>query len=155
MQMAQPAQPAPLHYVGTVLAAHNSLDAAPAHCPQPLSKTSVEDSDWEPDGVTHHVRFCEGPGTTVVWLKYGGTAGKPGGKRRKQTSTCSSWRTRSTHQGWQKSLLFCLATAPASARPCFYPSPHPLLLSHWFWSITDPLQSPIGIKAYCAYMKVR
>jgi len=102
MQMAQPAQLAPLHYVGTVLAAHNSLDAAPAHCPQPLSKTSVEDSDWEPDGVTHHVRFCEGPGTTVVWLKYGGTAGKPGGKRRKQTSTCSSWRTRSTHQGQVK-----------------------------------------------------
>jgi len=24
-------------------------------------KASVEDSNWEPDGVTHHVRFCEGP----------------------------------------------------------------------------------------------
>jgi hypothetical protein len=24
-----------------------------------------------------------------VWLKYCGTAGKPGGKRRKQTSACS------------------------------------------------------------------
>ena len=23
-----------------------------------------EDPNWEPDGVTHHVRFCEGPGTT-------------------------------------------------------------------------------------------
>ena len=44
-----------------------------------------------------HVRFCEGPGPTDVWLKYGGTAGKPGGKQRKQTSTCSigrNWSTR-------------------------------------------------------------
>jgi hypothetical protein len=29
-------------------------------------------------------------------LKYCGTAGKPGGKRRKQTSTCSIGRNRST-----------------------------------------------------------
>jgi hypothetical protein len=32
-----------------------------------------------------------------VWLKYGGTARKPGGKRRKQTSTYSierNWSTR-------------------------------------------------------------
>ncbi len=24
--------------------------------------TPVDDSNWEPDGVTHHVRFCEGGG---------------------------------------------------------------------------------------------
>jgi len=51
----------------------------------------------EPDAGKPHVRFCEGPGPTDVWLKYGGTAGKPGGKRRKQTSTCSigrNWSTR-------------------------------------------------------------
>jgi len=41
----------------------------------------VEDSNWEPDGVTHHVRFCEGPGVTVGWLRSCGTAGKPGGNR--------------------------------------------------------------------------
>jgi len=41
----------------------------------------VEDSSWEPDGVTHHVRFCEGPGVTVGWLRSCGTAGKPGGNR--------------------------------------------------------------------------
>jgi len=43
--------------------------------------TFVEDSSWEPDGVTHHVRFCEGPGVTVGWLRSCGTAGKPGGNR--------------------------------------------------------------------------
>jgi hypothetical protein len=32
------------------------------------------------------VRFCEEPRPTDTWLKYCGTAGKPGGKRRKQTS---------------------------------------------------------------------
>ena len=42
---------------------------------------SGEDSNWEPDGVTHHVRFCEGPGVTVGWLRSCGTAGKPGGNR--------------------------------------------------------------------------
>jgi len=47
-------------------------------------------------GGKPHVRFCEGPGPTGVWLKYRGTAGKPGGKRRKQTSTCSIGRNRST-----------------------------------------------------------
>jgi hypothetical protein len=44
-------------------------------------ETFVEDSNWEPDGVTHHVRFCEGPGVTVGWLRSCGTAGKPGGNR--------------------------------------------------------------------------
>ena len=42
---------------------------------------SGEDSNWEPDGVTHHVRFCEGPGVTVGWLRSCGTAGKPGDNR--------------------------------------------------------------------------
>jgi len=41
----------------------------------------LTDSNWEPDGVTHHVRFCEGPGVTVGWLRSCGTAGKPGGNR--------------------------------------------------------------------------
>ncbi len=31
-----------------------------------------------------------------VWLEYYGTAGKPGGKRRKQTSACSHGRPQST-----------------------------------------------------------
>jgi len=50
----------------------------------------------EPDAGKPHVRFCEGPGPTGVWLKYRGTAGKPGGKRRKQTSTYSIGRNGST-----------------------------------------------------------
>jgi hypothetical protein len=41
----------------------------------------------EPDAGNLHVRFCEGPGPTDTWLRYRGTAGKPGGKQRKQTST--------------------------------------------------------------------
>ena len=44
----------------------------------------------EPDAGNLQVRFCGGPGPTDTWLKYCGTAGKPGGKRRKQTSTCIS-----------------------------------------------------------------
>jgi hypothetical protein len=50
----------------------------------------------EPDARNPHVRFCEGLGPTDVWLKWCGTAGKPGGKRRKKTSTCSIARNRST-----------------------------------------------------------
>jgi hypothetical protein len=34
-------------------------------------------------------KVCEGLWPTGVWLKCCVTAGKPGGKRRKQTSTCS------------------------------------------------------------------
>lgn len=30
---------------------------------RPLSYAKVEDSSWEPDGVTLQVRFCEEPGT--------------------------------------------------------------------------------------------
>jgi len=47
----------------------------------------------EPDAENPQVRFCEGPGPTDDWLKYCGTAGKPGGKQRKQTSTCISGET--------------------------------------------------------------
>jgi len=50
----------------------------------------------EPDAVIPQVRFCEGLEPTDAWLKYCGTAGKPGRKRRKQTSTCSIGRNRST-----------------------------------------------------------
>jgi len=60
-------------------------------------------------GRKPHVRFCEGPGPTGVWLKYRGTAGKPGGKRRKQTSTCSIGRNRSTrlHHYFGAFFAFC------------------------------------------------
>jgi len=50
----------------------------------------------EPDAGNPQVRFCEGPGPTDTWLKYCATAGKTGGKRRKQTSTCAIWRNWST-----------------------------------------------------------
>jgi hypothetical protein len=44
----------------------------PMHRPQPLPCASREDSNWEPDGVTHLVRFYEGSGTyrcadTILW----------------------------------------------------------------------------------------
>jgi len=50
-----------------------------AYCAQSLSHTLVEDSDWEPDGLTDQVRFCEGPVTTGARLRSCGTAGQPGG----------------------------------------------------------------------------
>ena len=79
--MAQPSQSTPFYHVGAVLADYFWPDALSSHCSQSLSASSVDDSNWEPDGVTHHVRFCEGPGVTVGWLRYCGTAGKPGGNR--------------------------------------------------------------------------
>jgi hypothetical protein len=51
-----------------------------------ISRQAVNLSE-EPEAENPQVRFCEGPGPTETWLKYCGTAGKPGGKRRKQTST--------------------------------------------------------------------
>ena len=40
-----------------------STPATSADYPSPLSHTAVDDSGWEPDGVTLHVRFYEGGGT--------------------------------------------------------------------------------------------
>ena len=79
--MAQPAQSASFDDGAVVLGSNYTLASPSAACSQPLSPTFVEDSNWEPDGVTHHVRFCEGPGVTVGWLRSCGTAGKPGGNR--------------------------------------------------------------------------
>jgi len=42
---------------------------------------------YDMDDGNLNLRSCEGPGPTDTWLTYCGTAGKPGGKRRKQTST--------------------------------------------------------------------
>jgi hypothetical protein len=39
----------------------------------------------KPGAGSLYVRFREGLGQIGVWLKYRGTAGKPGGKRIKQT----------------------------------------------------------------------
>jgi hypothetical protein len=50
----------------------------------------------ELDAGNLHVQFCEGPGPTDIGLRSSGTAGKPGGQQRKQTSTYSIRRNRST-----------------------------------------------------------
>ena len=71
----------PCDDVAEVLGSDDTLASPSADCSQPLSSTFVEDSNWEPDGVTHHVRFCEGPGVTDGWLRSCGTVGKPGGNR--------------------------------------------------------------------------
>ena len=42
-------------------------------------KKKSENLSEEPDAGNPQVRFCEGPGPTDAWLKYCGTAGKPGG----------------------------------------------------------------------------
>jgi hypothetical protein len=43
--------------------------------------------DREPDAGEPHVRIDERGTGNEAWSRYCGTAGKPGGKRRKQTST--------------------------------------------------------------------
>ena len=51
------------------------------------------------------VRFCVGAGEQLkVWLRSCGTAGKPGGKQRKQTSAYSHGRPRSTRPKIEYSL---------------------------------------------------
>jgi hypothetical protein len=47
--------------------------------------------------------FCEGALSTDTSFRYCGTDGKPGGKRRKQTSTCGIWRNFSTRLKSNKS----------------------------------------------------
>ena len=42
---------------------HCPLSSPGANPAPPLSRAAVEHPDWEPDGVTLQVRFCEGPGT--------------------------------------------------------------------------------------------
>ena len=48
------------------------------------------------------VRFWEGQESTSVWTRYCGTAAKAGGRRRRQTSSCSAGRLLPTRrQVWQ------------------------------------------------------
>lgn len=58
----------------------------------------------EPCALIVPARFCEGRLTTEVWSRYSGTAGKPGGKQRKQTSTCSIGRKPPTRQQIQRGM---------------------------------------------------
>jgi hypothetical protein len=50
-------------------------------------------------------------GPTDTELKYSGTAGKPGGKQRKQTSTYGIWRNRSTRLNLAARFALCPPTA--------------------------------------------
>ena len=58
----------------------------------------VDDSNWEPDGVTHQVRFCEGPVTNWRMVQMLWHCRETRQQQRKQTSTCNAGRTRPTHQ---------------------------------------------------------
>lgn len=53
---------------------------------------------WEPDGVTHQVRFCEGPVTNWRMVEMLWHCRETRQQQRKQTSTCNAGRTRPTHQ---------------------------------------------------------
>src|SRR5215469_4087739 len=64
--MAQSTQSTPQRDVGSLQRAHRPVSATPADHLSPLSHPAVDDSGWEPDGVTLHVRFCEGGGTYQV-----------------------------------------------------------------------------------------
>ncbi len=57
----------------------------------------VDDSNWEPDGVTHQVRFCEGPVTNWRMVEMLWHCRETRQQQRKQTSTCNAGRTRPTH----------------------------------------------------------
>ena len=72
VQVAQPPQPEPLSHMGAVRRGDCSPPSPRAYSAQPLSRAAVQDPDWEPDGVTLQVRFCEGPGTNcrmveILW----------------------------------------------------------------------------------------
>ncbi len=74
------------------------LPATHSYCPQPLSCADRNDSNWEPDGVTHPVRFYEGSGTycrvdTIVWHRRATRR-----EQRKQTVSGHGGRNRPTHQ---------------------------------------------------------
>jgi len=58
----------------------------------------VDDSNWEPDGVTHQVQFCEGPVTNWRMVEMLWHCRETRQQQRKQTSTCNAGRTRPTHQ---------------------------------------------------------
>jgi len=85
--MAEAAEPEALPDVGAHGSSLRPCVAPATDCPSPLPHAYVDAPNWEPDGGTHPVRSSEGPGTTGVRLRSCGTAGKPGGKQRKQTST--------------------------------------------------------------------
>ena len=51
----------------------------------------------------------------------------------------------------KKVYLFFLGHSAYISTASFSPLLHTrYFFSHWLWSNTDPHQSPIGIKAYCA-----
>jgi len=89
---------------------HDALDAGDV--PESVS-TKLQDFEYVINDVISSIAmvwrkldvlFREGPGPKDTWLKYCGTAGKPGGKRRKQTSTCGIGRNRATRLNYHNSL---------------------------------------------------
>ena len=58
----------------------------------------MDDPSWEPDGVTLYVRFYEGPGTNLCMVELLWHRRQTRRQQRTPTSTCSTGRTRPTHQ---------------------------------------------------------
>ena len=61
--MAQPPQPAQECELGALWKGAQNMAAAGTYPAQLISQPIVDDSNWEPDGVTLQVRFCEGGAT--------------------------------------------------------------------------------------------
>jgi hypothetical protein len=63
VQMAEPPQSAALDDLGSFSdIASRSLASDATHLPQSVSHAAGVDPSWEPNGVTHHVRFYKGGG---------------------------------------------------------------------------------------------
>ena len=87
--MAEPSKSAPIHLVGFVLCTYRESDAEAPYLSRSLSQAPVDDLNWEPDGVTLHVRFCEGPGTTEGMVEIMWHRRETRRKLRRQSSTYS------------------------------------------------------------------
>ena len=99
-QMAESAKPKAKLHMGGVPGDAEDIQAARAANPsRPISRARCEVQSEEPCALIVHARFCEGQGPTGAWTRYCGTAGKPGGKQRTQTSTCSAGRNLPTRPG--------------------------------------------------------
>jgi hypothetical protein len=63
VQVAEPAKSTTLYQLEELRSGGTAFATNRTHCARPLSHSFVDDSNWEPDGVTLQVRFCEEPGT--------------------------------------------------------------------------------------------
>jgi hypothetical protein len=90
----------------------------------------VEDSDWEPDGVTHHVRFCEGLGRRRGMAEIPWHRRETRRQQRTQTSAYAQVQTRLlTQSDFRIGKRTVLCPEPLLNRPATAPDVRDLDLS--------------------------